>query len=155
MIPPNQNLVLAMYGRLKLRSLSSHNLSFLQVTTQFFFQNLNVKEKEGNSISWAKVWKKKWSKLTGVAASKTEEEQASVGSVEDDPDSLKEKHQAEMSARTEQIERLSQQLMDKMQLLQQVIRVSIFVLFVSCHNCIEITMWLNHTFVMMIFGSIT
>ena len=57
--------------------------------------------------------------LIGVGASKNEG-RASVGSVEDDVELLKERHQAEMSERSEQIERLSQQLMDKMQLWQQV-----------------------------------
>ena len=56
---------------------------------------------------------------TGVGTSR-KEERTSLGSIEDDVESLKERHQAEMLERSQQIERLSQQLMDKMQLWQQV-----------------------------------
>ena len=63
--------------------------------------------------------------LIGVGASENEK-RTSVGSVEDDVELLKERHQAEMSERSEQIERLSQQLMDKMQLWQQVQFYAVF-----------------------------
>ncbi len=45
----------------------------------------------------------------------------SRGGADDDADELKEQHAAELAERREQIERLSQQLSDKVQLLQQVL----------------------------------